>query len=66
MTQARSTLEALIANDPSHPAIRYFLTITQFVLESKNLKGREEAAIRVLQEEMISLENKLTYRHEAI
>jgi len=60
MTTAKSTLEALIANDPEHPAIRHFLVLAQRVLESKNLKGREKAAVRVLQEEMIVLENKLT------
>lgn len=60
MSEARTKLEALVANDPEHPAIRYFLILTQHILESKNLKGREEAAIKILQEEMISLENKLT------
>lgn len=61
MSQARTKLEALITNDPENPAIRYFLVLTQRVLESKNVKGREEAAISILQEELISLENKLTY-----
>lgn len=57
--QAESNLDALIANDPEHPAIRYFILMTVAVLRSSNLEGRERAAISCLKEEMYSLEKAL-------
>lgn len=60
MTQAGSTLEALLVNDPEHPAIRHFILITKAILQSENLEGRHETAIVCIREEIISLEKKLT------
>lgn len=59
MPQARSTLEALLVNDPEHPAIRHFILFTKAVLDSENCKGKEEVAIMVIREEMQMLEKKL-------
>jgi len=59
MSDAGSTLEALLVNDTEHPAIRHFILITKAILESKNLPGKEQAAIVCIKEEMIALEKRL-------
>jgi hypothetical protein len=59
---AKSSLEALITNDPEHPAIRHFVLVTQaFIQAAERHKGKHDAtAISCIKGELEILERRLT------
>ncbi len=54
---ARTKLEALIANDPEHPAIRDFIVCLEVILA---VEGHEKTNIEAIRHLLEKLENKLT------
>lgn len=55
--QARSTLEALIINDPEHPAIRLFVVSLEVALE---MDCRDDVKIAAIKHLLGKLERRLT------
>ena len=58
MSHAKSTLDALLANDPENPAIRDFITFVEEILSIKKSDQIKiilvDAALRTLQQKMLS------------
>lgn len=62
MATARSTLEALLVNDPEHPAIREFVIKAQEILAiaaKEDSTVTDAAALHLIRHEMGSLEKRL-------
>jgi hypothetical protein len=57
MTQARSTLEALVTNDPEHPAIRTFIVAIQVAVD---LPGDDSLKVEAIKQLVKILERRLT------
>lgn len=62
MPTARNNLEALLVNDPEHPAIREFILTTKSILDAadrtRNVKS-DVAALLLIKSEMESLAKRL-------
>jgi hypothetical protein len=63
MPSASSTLEALLVNDPEHPAIRTFILLTKSILEAADSKKdlqSDLAALALIKGELAEMEKRLS------